>query len=451
MGKEICHRSTASRKAAHANFAIRITMFHSTRTNKERNGDSGFARITALDHSANGYFDAAQEASESPLLALPPEMILKIMGHLAMPWQISFALTCKRFTEALFGKKPLPRLSKGDRTEFLSILAKDVPNVFFCFCCAKLRPLDLEADWDGQSHRSTVQPVANSVWTNGSYRNDNLYLSPPYFLFADTSAIYFMNAYLAMRRHFYGASHGISLQSLQTSATYEEKLKLSTCHCSHMYGSSPSCNSKSGVFKPTLVKSPRKKDVWRFSSKSTPKIVDGSLYIGRSFTIVGPLVRWEQIARLIESVRPGICQHLECSVSLPRYCRHVRKGSKPRVDRRLYITSLMGAWEDAWEGLKSENFDPETGSCLLCATDYDVSLKQDRSKKEWHFTLHTYHCLGSCQTPNDQLWVYFTSNFQDTHGYWGFPSENIPELEELKSRHLKLDGGGARRIWYRKR
>ncbi|KAL7952379.1 hypothetical protein V8C34DRAFT_323408 [Trichoderma compactum] len=401
--------------------------------------------------SANECFDAAQKASKSPLMALPTEMILAITGHLAMPWQISFALTCKRFNAALFDGKPLPRLSEGDRAEFLSILAKDVPNFFFCFCCAKLRLLSLEADWDGQSHRSTVQPVANSVWTNGSDRNDNLYLSPLYSLFVDTSAIYFMNAYLAMRRHLYGASHGISLQSLQSSATYEEKLKLSTCHCSSVYGSIPSCKSRSGVFKPTLVKSPRKKDVWRFSSKSTPKIVDGGLYIRRTFTIVGPLVRWEQIARLIDSVRPGICQHLGCSVSVPRYCRHVHQDSKPGVDRRLYITSLMGAWEDAWEGFKSENFNPEKGSCLLCATDYDMSLKQDRSKKEWHFILHTYHCLGPCQTPNDQLWAYFTSNFQDTSAFWGFPSENIPELEELKSRHLKLTRGAARRIWYGKR
>ncbi|KKP01681.1 hypothetical protein THAR02_06227 [Trichoderma harzianum] len=224
-----------------------------------------------------------------------------------------------------------------------------------------LRPLNSETDWDGQNHRSTVQAIENSMWTNGIHRRGNLYLSPPYFLFAETPAICFMTAYLVMNRHFYGASHGIPLQSLQSSASYEEKLALT---------------------------------------------------------------------------------------SLPRFCRHDRQVIKKPVDRRLYITSLTGRWGDVLEDFKSENFNPEKGSCLLCATDYDISLEQDRTEKEWHFALHTYHCLGPCRTPNDQLWAYFTSDFQDAHGFWGSTPERNSESEELQSRHLKLDHGGARRAWY---
>lgn len=365
-----------------------------------------------------------------------------------MPWKISLALACKGLTAVLLPGGTLPRLTKGDLAEFLSTWSKDIPNAYFCFCCNKFRPLNSEGDWDGQNHRWTVGAIENSVWASGSYRDGNVCLSPPYFLFMETSAIHFMNAYLVMNRHFYGASHGISLQSLKCSATYEENLALNKCGCRYSYHSSPPCGPRRGNFKLTLAMGP-KKDVWRFSSQSIPKIVDGSLYIARIFTIVGPLVRWEQIARLMESVRPGICQHLECSASLPRFCRHDRQASKRRVDRRLYITSLMGGWGNSWEGFKSENFNAEKGSCLLCATDYDMSLKQDKSKKEWNFTLSTYHCLGPCRTPRDQLWAYFTSNFQDTLTQWGpQPLEASLELEELKSRHLKLDRGGARRVWH---
>ncbi|KAL7911671.1 hypothetical protein GGI35DRAFT_295878 [Trichoderma velutinum] len=162
--------------------------------------------------------------------------------------------------------------------------------------------------------------------------------------------------------------------------------------------------------------------------------------------MVGPLVRWEQIARLVESVRPGICQHLECSASVRRFCRHDRQVAKPRVDRRLSITSLMGGWENSWEGFKAENFNTEKGSCLLCATDYDMSLEQDKSKKEWNFTLSTYHCLGPCRTPNDQLWAYFTS----FHPLWpsiscGKPRTGRTEISPLEARSWGSPSNMARR------
>lgn len=407
------------------------------------------ASFDASQGTPDASFDIAQRTPRCWFVTMPVEILLDIKDCLEPQWQTALAVTCKRFMAVLFREGNLPCLTKGELAEFLSTLSKDVPHAYFCWCCNMLRLLNPEADWDGQNHRSTVQAIENSMWTNGTNRRGNLYLSPPYFLFAETPTICFMTAYLVMNRHFYGASHGISLQSLQSSASYEEKLALSKCQCRYSYASSPSCKSTSGIFQPTLTISPRKKDLWRFSSQSTAKIVDGSLYIGRIFTMVGPLVRWEQIARLIESVRPGICQHLECAASLPRFCRHDRQASKKPVDRRLYIASLTGRWGDVLEDLKSESFNPEKGSCLLCATDYDISLEQHIKEKEWHFTLHTYHCLGPCRTPNDQLWAYFTSDFQDAHGFWGTSSERNSELEELQSRHLKLDHGGARRAWQR--
>ncbi|KAL6808437.1 hypothetical protein V8C40DRAFT_278835 [Trichoderma camerunense] len=403
---------------------------------------------TSVDTEQGTSVDTEQGTLPSAFLDLPVEIIRLINNHLEAQWKIALALTCTHLKTVLFPKGNLPCLTKGELAEFLSTLSKDVPGAYFCWCCNRLRPLNSEADWDGQNHRSTVQAFENSMWTNGIHRKGNLYLSPPYFLFAETPTICFMTAYLVMNRHFYGASHGISLQSLQSSASYEEKLALSKCQCRYSYASSPSCKSTSGIFQPTLTISPRKKDLWRFSSQSTAKIVHGSLYIGRIFTMVGPLVRWEQIARLIESVRPGICQHLECAASLPRSCRHDRQASKKSVDRRLYIASLTGRWGDVLEAFTSKNFNPEKGSCLLCATDYDISLEQDRTEKEWRYTLHTYHGLGPCRTPNDQLWAYFTSDFQDTHGFWGTTDERNSELEELQSRHRHLDPGGVRRAWY---
>ncbi|UKZ54142.1 hypothetical protein TrVGV298_007948 [Trichoderma virens] len=140
-----------------------------------------------------------------------------------------------------------------------------------------------------------------------------------------------------------------------------------------------------------------------------------------------------------------------CSASPRRLCRHSGRTSKAPVDRRLFIKSFIGGWKRLWDGLEPDEFDPEEGSCLLCATDYDMSLKRDNAKKEWTFTLNTYHCLGSYRTPDDELWAYFTSTFP--HTSFGFDYSQPLEaranaqLEELKSRHLKLDRGGARRTW----
>lgn len=398
--------------------------------------------------SANDSFDPDQKASISSIMSLPNEILYMVKSHMEKPWQISLALTCKRFKAALFPENGLAHLSKKEMGDFLVTLAKDIPNIFFCFCCNKLHPLNPNVDWDGQSHRWTLGYIKNSLWPSEGYRRSHhTWFSQAFFTFMESSDIYFMNAYLVMDRHFNGPSHGIPLQSMERSATYDGYFALDRCsRCPRDLR-----NPCSEIFKPTLNVCRRKRNAWRFSIQSIPKILNNRLYIARRFTIVGPLVCWEQFATLVRNVRPLVCQHMACSAPPQRICEHtISDGPRPRGDRRLTLDSLVSEYHQA----PSDDFEPERGSCFFCATDYNLSLKQDKVKEEWNFVLNTYHCLGSCRTPDDQLWVYFTTNgYQDDdrfHDYssWGLPPDLMADVRELRARCLMSERGGARRVWH---
>lgn len=410
------------------------------------------ARASKILQSANVAPGTTQEASSCAILSLPNEVLLSIKSHLAISWQISLALTCKYLKATIFFRGTLPPLEREDLTEFLSIFATDIPYIYFCFCCNKLRPLNSELGWDGQDHRWTLGYIKNSHWPSNNFRDGFIWLPQNYFIFMGIHDIYFKNLYLVMNRHLYGPSHGIPLQSLEHSASFEEELILNKCQ----HGSETVCDPGNRILESKLEVRPRKRGAWRTSFRSIPKIIDNKLYIARFLTIVGPLVRWEHVARLIASVEPRICHHLECSAPEQRICRHFNKNtSKPREDRRLIITSRMSSWMSSWEGFDPNNFNPEIGSCLFCSTDYDMSLKQDKNKKEWNFGLSTYHCLGACRSPDDQLWAYFASfpDMFDALRFFNYDAnpgspETSAQLEEMKSRYLKLDRGGARRKWH---
>lgn len=224
--------------------------------------------------------------------------------------------------------------------------------------------------------------------------------------------ISFMEANLVMNRHFDGFSHGIPLQSLEQYESFEGIVEFGNCvrplgsRCN--YGKQCSCYRKRWD---TRIKTTsqnalwKKKNTWRFFFRSIPKIIDNSLYIARFFTITGPLVSEERLKRIISSMSIPICRHLIYS-AYPSCC-HLMSSLPKRYLR--YFPYIQPERPYLQEDGKAIKFDPEQDSCLLCSTDYHISLNRGISDNETNLNISIYHCLGPCRSPNDTLWESFSS------------------------------------------
>ncbi|KAL7911670.1 hypothetical protein GGI35DRAFT_295860 [Trichoderma velutinum] len=164
----------------------------------------------------------------------------------------------------------------------------------------------------------------------------------------------------------------------------------------------------------------------------------------------------------MESTSIPICSHLTCS-AFPSCCHFAR--SLPRRYLRCcpYIRSNISHYDDNGKLIE---FDPERDSCLLCSTDYDISLDVE-TNNETIIKIIIFHCLGSCRSPSSQLWDYFVNSppevsrehfirdFDLDHDhqpyildFMGYNFKQSPLAQELRSRRLKLDRGVARRKWH---
>ncbi|KAH8130899.1 hypothetical protein LI328DRAFT_160973 [Trichoderma asperelloides] len=321
----------------------------------------------------------------SDILVLPIEILQLIIDNLLLPWKFSLALTCRYFTE-LTHRSALARLDGEELTEFLFTLQKDIPNTFFCYCCHKLRLLDPNLNSAG-----TLRDFGNSYWLPDSCNAQHVSLPEQFRHSLFSTQISFMEANLAMSRHFYGFSHGIPLQSLERYKSFEYMLEFGKCVRSHKPGCKyQRCTCfykpwrrrgkrdaiRNGIFDPktqlpgeSLEALSRMKDAWKFSLRYTPKIIDNKLFIARFYTIVGPPVSEEHLKRLIRTV------------------------PYPQDDG------------------KAIEFDPEQDSCLLCSTDYNIILNQGPSNNETHLNMSISHRLGPCRSPSDKLWDYSAGPF----------------------------------------
>lgn len=334
----------------------------------------------------------------------------------------------------VFPGNVLPSLGDANRRKFLFALQRDVERSFFCFCCQKLQRLNPELSWEGQDHRRTSnwmnRYLRNSLWGNCSYTELRRHITFPsdYNEFMAHGDISFMDAYLIMNRHFHGLLHGISLQQLERSVSFETKLELDTSlhGAKHLewFKALPKVTEEAGLNRISSKQSPA--TAWRFSLQYSPKIIDNKLYIARLFTINGAGVPWSHFARLVDSIKPKICCHMNCMVPMPPAIpTHYWKSLPYSAPGEFGLEFLPLAMRYHW---KSCGFSPEKGSCLLCNTDYDISITQDALTQEWNFNCSTYHCLGSCRSTSDPLWYYFVSD-----GY--------ERVKYLRQHHLSHDAG----------
>lgn len=354
-------------------------------------------------------------------LALPTEILLLIIDKLSLPWKFSLALACKSLTE-LTHRSTLPRLQREELAEFLPALQKDIPNVFFCYCCYKLRLFDPNLGWENQAHATSADGLPPSIIIGlpHSCKNQHVPLPQQFHQFMSNTSISFMEANLVMGRHFHGFSHGIPLQGMERHESFEGNLELGQCvrfrrdrrcnyrghACSHRgWLPKPKSNTKTQLPGDSLVALQKKKDTWRFFFPTIPKIIDNKLYIARFFTITGPLVSEERLKKVTGSMSISICRHLTC-LAYPSCC--YRRNSLP--NRLANCLSIQLARDYLQDDGKAVEFDPEQDSCPLCSTDYRISLDRGISDDETNLNISIHHCLGSCQSPKDELWMSFTGS-----------------------------------------
>ncbi|PKK51175.1 hypothetical protein CI102_2804 [Trichoderma harzianum] len=355
------------------------------------------------------------------LLSLPVELLLPIASYLPIPTQISLALTCKCLMKVLFPENTLPRLSKEDRITFLSTLQKDIPGTYFCFCCHRLRRLIPDVDWNGHDHKWNIGYFKYPTWNINS--GNNWHVPAPYYFssFKDYFSVDFMDAYLVMNQHFLGSSHGLPLHILERYASFQDHIELHNCqHSSPFQGvTKEESQSPSGsdyrLYERKDDEPDRKETAWRLSFQMIPKIIHGKLYLGRFYTIVGPLMPWNCMARLISSCSPEICNHWRCLADARLVCP-AQHGPMAHANSDSYISIVPRLYNMEGDFEPPKNY-PEGGSCLFCDTDYEISLHQNKENKEWRFRLITYHCLGSCRSPKDKFWKSLVGNLGRRHDH----------------------------------
>lgn len=115
------------------------------------------------------------------------------------------------------------------------------------------------------------------------------------------------------------------------------------------------------------------------------RIIDGHLFLSSN--------RWKQMADGDEfnpgfdSERYSICQHLS-------YRFRMKVGTTEIRSLEQYLLLVGGEFE---------------GSCEYCLTDYRLDKIMDAKMVK----LTTFHCLGSCRSPDD--WMWWSSSWRARH------------------------------------
>ncbi|EHK17996.1 uncharacterized protein TRIVIDRAFT_44462 [Trichoderma virens Gv29-8] len=384
------------------------------------------------------------------LQALPTEIFLLILRWLPVSARICLALTCKSLMETLFPENILPRLAEEDLIALLSLLQKDIPGAYLCFCCQKLRQLIPGMDWASHDHRWNIGLFQNPTWHITSHTT--WHIPAPYYFssFKDHFYVDFMDAYLVMNSHFLGSSHGLPLESLERYVSFQDHFELHNCQHStalqdevnQRFRNPPGLEYR--LYERKEEEPPRKKTAWRVSFRMIPKIVDDKLYLARFYTIVGPWVPWSCMARLLSSFSPEICCHLQCSADSRLLFCDLHYGFMQQSNPGAYV-SIAPRTRTRQRNSQPPKFDPESGSCQLCSTDYDIILHQNQGNKEWNFRLSTYHCLGSCRSPQEKFWEYLVGNLGEVFvsDLIGFERAQTP----VRSQFLESHRGFARQTW----
>ena len=147
----------------------------------------------------NNHPGQEENASRIQFLDLPPELIILIADWLPAEFAACFAL-CNRGLCQILGSTFI-KLRGASRNAFLSVLARDLPQYYWCHKCVRLHQISA-ISWPG-------------IGTYGGSPNC-LRQTPSYIHFFGFGLwIDFVHVQLVMKRHFYGPDHGFPLEAFQ--------------------------------------------------------------------------------------------------------------------------------------------------------------------------------------------------------------------------------------------
>lgn len=144
-------------------------------------------------------------ATVPELLRLPPEIIISVASMLPTQSAASLAICCRHLSHVLGPKswKSLRRAPHDVRFEFLSTLAKDLPELFPCRQCLRLHRTNM-IKWPREISDSRGPPC-----TSGGSRITFSHLFHSYY------RINYPQIQLAMRQHRRGIDIGFPLEAFQ--------------------------------------------------------------------------------------------------------------------------------------------------------------------------------------------------------------------------------------------
>lgn len=284
------------------------------------------------------------------LAAIPPEIVLEVMRHLDDVSQFSLALTCRTFFRQYL--PPDQSLGASSKQQLLFLLEKDVPGLYYCFCCEILHR------WKNKSW-ACAPPTKYGL--GGVAYEDCLYGSSSWHL--SGILLHFVVARTIMNRHLLGRKHGLSLSALHFTDT-----RRSQCG-----GSRSSMAWKARVIDDELV--------LRCATKIWNKRQDARA-----------LRRW------VDEKWHSVCAHLQADKCDSEDRERVWSGrgwsTITQVDELRKDTSSPTLFVPCSKSAKS---------CPRCMTDYCIDI-EETERTGWTIKITTYYNLGSLRTPQDWQW-----------------------------------------------
>lgn len=284
------------------------------------------------------------------LAALPPEMVLEVMKHLDDVSQFSLALTCRTFFRQYL--PPVQSLGASSKQQLLFLLEKDVPGLYYCFCCEILHR------WKNKSWARAPPP---KYGLGGVAYEDCLYESSSWHL--SGICFHFVVARTIMNRHLLGRKHGLSLSALHFTKTRRAR-----------------CGGS------------RASMVWK------ARVIDDELVVMCTTKLWNKKQDARTLRRWVEKTRHHVCAHLRTDRCDSNYPERVWSGRGFSV-----ITQLDELRADASSPTLFVPCSKSMKSCPRCMTDYCIDI-QETEKTGWTIKIETYYNLGSLRTPQDWQW-----------------------------------------------
>ncbi|KAL1866128.1 hypothetical protein VTK73DRAFT_4873 [Phialemonium thermophilum] len=302
---------------------------------------------------------------------------------------IALALSCKYLYHTLYPPGKLPSLNECQLVQLLLLLERDLPRHYLCLFCTKLQAFepDLETGWRGQKHEE-CEGFHRRLQEEGEEEDEEedsaeggyvRSLVPEYAGF-DRLGVTFHEAHLVMNRHFYGAGHGLRIETMRRHFQLDRYFNSET---------------------------------WHFAGYYFPHF---------------PLERHFPTPPGCPRLDIPVCTHLVAHVQEPR-----KLAGKPHSDIWRPIGYLR------FNRLRDRQFRDcdAVDSCCECPTDYEVSLRGESSgtstdKREYDLAITTYHRLGQCRTPFEKEWLWLVK--EPSHRR--VPNDNIVE-GEVRERWLR--------------